>query len=239
MSSSETPATWIDYWKTEDIYHDANWQINMDIFVKGTIPLLKYSSADVILDIGCGPGYFEAFAKDVVREVHGLDTSDRYLEACRRRFQAVHNLFFYKLDEANYTDLSFLQPKRFSKIICLSVVQYYSDVGKVERLIEQVRQLALPGAHFLIADIPVNSGLAPDLWGTFIVGVREAGFAETLKLLMRAQSSAYHMTRSTKGLLVIPLAELNAMIRRLNLKAEVLSTRMSTNENRRHLLITF
>jgi hypothetical protein len=158
---------------------------------------------------------------------------------CRQRFQGAPNLFFYKLDETNYTDLSLLRPKRFSMIICLSVVQYYKDVGEIERLIEEVRKLALPGARFLIADIPVNSGLARDLWGTFKAGIREAGFTETLKLLTRAQRSAYHTTRARQGLLVVPLAELKDVIRRHKLTASVLTTRMSTNENRRHLLITY
>ena len=48
-----------------------------------------------------------------------------------------NNVFVYRLNEDNYTDLSFLKDKTFSIIICQSVIQYYKDVSEVERLIKR------------------------------------------------------------------------------------------------------
>jgi ubiquinone/menaquinone biosynthesis C-methylase UbiE len=76
--------------------------------------LLHYDSQDIILDIGSGPGYLAAFLKDRVKEIHCLDTSQRYLEMCKDKLVGHNNVFVYKLNEDNYTDLSFLKDKTFS-----------------------------------------------------------------------------------------------------------------------------
>lgn len=236
-----TPKTgsWIDYWKSETLFGEFQWQENMDIFVRTSQPIMEYGPSDVVLDIGCGPGYLEAALKDTVRAMHGVDTSPRYLQRCRERFPNQPNLFFYQLDEQNYTDLSAVADQRFSKIVCLSVVQYYQSIDEVETLIRNVRQLALPGARLLIADITVHGGWLKDTWGVLKAAYEEKCFWKTLFFLVRARTSDYYRVRATQGLLAFTMPQLSDLIARLGLDAEILSTRLTTNSNRKHLLVRF
>ena len=88
---------WIDYWNTEASLDDVTLRKNMEIFIGRTKHLLNYNKNDVILDIGCGPGYFEYFLENNVREIHCTDTSKRYIDMCKKRFMNSKNLFFYIL----------------------------------------------------------------------------------------------------------------------------------------------
>ncbi|MBM4429241.1 MAG: class I SAM-dependent methyltransferase [Chloroflexi bacterium] len=135
--------SWIDYWNTTNLFRDFNWLKNMQIFIRATEPIMNYSAEDTVLDIGCGPGYLAAFLMNRVKEIYCTDTSARYLDLCRERFRQHPNVLFHELDESNYTDFSFFEGPRFSIIICLSVVQYYGSITDVEKLIREVRRIAL------------------------------------------------------------------------------------------------
>lgn len=237
--TTQKSGSWIDYWKSETLFGEFQWQENMDIFVRTSRSILDYRPTDVVLDIGCGPGYLEAALKDDVHEMHGVDVSERYLQRCRERFANQRNVFFYKLNEQNYTDLSPVADKRFSKIVCLSVVQYYKHIDEVETLIRNVSQLALPGARFLIADITIHGGWLKDTWGVLKTAYEERCLLKTLLFLVRAGTSDYYRVRSTQGLLSFTMPQLSDLISRLGLDAEILSTRLTTNSNRRHLLVRF
>ncbi|RJQ22401.1 MAG: class I SAM-dependent methyltransferase [Nitrospiraceae bacterium] len=231
--------SWINFWKTETVISDDKWQSDMELFIKATSPLLNYNSQDVILDLGCGPGFLASFLKNRVKEIHCLDTSERYLDICKIKFSKDQNIFLYKLDENNYTDLSSLQTGKFSLVICLSVIQYYKSIDEVKRLIEQVQRIALPGGKLLIADILVHSNTFSDIWGVLLTGIRERKLSETLKYLFRMKMSNYYRTRSSLGLLYLSFKQLNDLSKTLGLKAEVLSAQITTNRNRKHLLIRF
>ena len=82
----KAPGNWIDWWDIETIVSHKTWDNNMEIFITATDPLLNYNSQDVILDIGCGPGYLATFLKDRVKEIHCVDTSQDYVERCKERF---------------------------------------------------------------------------------------------------------------------------------------------------------
>jgi ubiquinone/menaquinone biosynthesis C-methylase UbiE len=235
----EIKNNWIDYWKTETIFKDANWRKNMEIFIRSTDPLLKYSMQDVILDIGCGPGYLAEFLKNRVKEIHCLDTSERYLDICRKKFARDQNVFFYKLSTENYTDFSFFNAKKFSILVCSSVIQYYKSVIDVENLIEEVRRIALPGSKFLISDIQTNAGTFSNVCSILKTAFKEKFLFEALLFLFRARTSSYHKVLSSKGLLIITVEKLNELIDKLNLNAEILDARLTVNANRKHLLINF
>jgi ubiquinone/menaquinone biosynthesis C-methylase UbiE len=240
---SSTPSgkenSWIDYWDTEDLFTDKKWLKDMDVFVRATHPLLNYNSDDVILDIGCGPGFLALSLKDTIKEIHCLDTSQRYLDICKHKLSGAKNVYFYKLDERNYTDLSLLKDKKFTLMICLSVIQYYKNIGELEKLIEEVRAVALPGSRFLIADLIVTNQILLDIWGVLKTACKEKYLFETLKYLIKARTSNYFRTRDSLGLLVISVEELEGLINKLNLKAEILDMQLTSASNRRHLLIKF
>lgn len=231
-------SNWIDYWDRETIWQDI-LKKTVDIFVSATEKLLNYNNQDIILDIGCGPGYLETLLKGRVKKIYCLDTSERYLDICRKKFERDQNIFIYKLDKDNYTDLSFLKNEKFSIIICLSVIQYYNSITDVKKLINEVRRLALPGAKFLIADIPTKTGMFSDICVTLLTGLRERYSIKTIKFLFRATISEYHKVRPSFGLLNLSIEDLKQLTDELDLEAELLSMRMSINTNRKHLLIKF
>ena len=231
---------WIEWWNTENIVSPATWLNNMDIFVTASDSLLRYNSQDIILDIGSGPGYLAAFLKDRVEEIHCLDISQRYLDMCKAKFADHNNLFFYRLPEDNYTNLSFLKGKRFSIIICQSVIQYYKETREVEKLIKEVQRIALPGARFLIADIPIANSMGGHVYGLLKGAFRKKRLWEISKMLFHTVTTAKHRRAYlSSGLLTFSDETLNGIVAKLNLDADVLTSRLTVNENRKHLLIRF
>ena len=148
-------------------------------------------------------------------------------------------VFFYKLDENNYTDLSMVKDKKFSKIICLSVIQYYKSTYEVERLIEEVRKVARSGAKFLIVDIPTDTKLHLDTWSRLETGFRKKYIYETIKQLIKHRISNYYQLRSKVGLLSFSKERMNNLIQKLNLDADILTTQITINKSRMHLLVRF
>jgi 2-polyprenyl-3-methyl-5-hydroxy-6-metoxy-1,4-benzoquinol methylase len=240
MSPKDIRNNWIEWWKTENVVSPATWFNNMEIFVTASASLLQYHSEDRILDIGCGPGYLAAFLKNRVKEIHCLDTSQRYLDMCEATFSGHKNIFCHKLAEDNYTDLSFLKGQTFSKIVCQSVVQYYKATGEVENLIKQIQQIASPGARLLISDIPVGSSMVRHVYSLLKGAIRGKRLLEIAKMLFHTIATAKHRTTYfSSRLLTFSDEQLKELIEKLNLDAEVLTSRLTVNENRRHLLIRF
>jgi ubiquinone/menaquinone biosynthesis C-methylase UbiE len=231
---------WIEWWSTENIVSPATWFNNMKIFVTASDSLLRYNSQDTILDIGSGPGYLATFLKGRVKEIHCLDTSQRYLDMCKDKLVGHNNVFVYKLNEDNYTDLSFLKDKTFSIIICQSVIQYYKDISEVERLIKEVQSIASPGARFLIADIPSDTSMIAHVYGLLNGAFREKRLLEISRMLFQTVTTAKHRKAYlSSGLLTFSDKKLKGLIGKLNLDADVLTSRLTVNENRKHLLIRF
>lgn len=230
---------WIDWWKKENIVHEVNWQKNMELFMRATDPLLKYAPHDHVLDIGCGPGYLAGALKHRVKSIHCLDISDSYLALGKKKFSEHAHISFQKLDENDYTNFSSFYDRKFSVIVCLSIIQYYRHKDEVEKLIAEVGKVALPGAKFLIADILIDQRLAAQLLGLIKTGWREKYLLESFKLLYRNLASDYHVYHSRFGLLSFSLDELSRLIDKLKLNAAILDAPMTTNANRRHLLIQF
>lgn len=231
---------WPDFWSREIILEKEHWRKNIELFVKSTEQILNYGNSDVMLDIGCGSGLLAELLKDIVKEIHGVDISESQIKICRDKFKSESNLFFYKLDKKDYTNLSLLKDKNFSLIIVLSVIQYYRDLDEVKKLIIEVRKRTKKGARMLIADIPIKEGIISDIWGLMKTAVREKSFIKPVKfLLMASSSSSYRKLLSKSGLLVIPEPKLNELITELHLDAEVLSLPLTDKTNRKHLLIRF
>lgn len=234
------PANWLDWWHKETIISHGIWQNNMQVFISATMPVMNYGAQDVILDIGSGPGYLASFLKDRVKEIHCLDISEHYIDLLRNSLGQYPHIFSYKLSKDKYTELSFLKPRKFSIIICQSVVQYYESIDEVEALIRQVRDLALPGARFLISDIPTSPKTATSASGFLKTARENPGLlVEKVKVLIKLSVSKNGNPYGSLRLLCLSDDRLKEMIETLDLNAEILSARLTTNENRKHLLIRF
>jgi SAM-dependent methyltransferase len=234
-----TAGNWVEWWDTETIVTPEIWKTNMETFVAAAEPFLGFGPDDVVLDVGSGPGFLAECVKDRVREIHCVDTSRRYVEVCREKFAMDSNVFFHVLDPDNYTDLSVLEGKKFSIIVCQSVVQYYRSIDEVANLIEEVRRLAQPSAKLLVSDIPITRSLATLTCHLLRTAWRDRRLLHRCRLLFRLATSPCGRAYSSLGLLTLSEAQLRELVQRLKLDAEILSERLTCNDGRRHLFVRF
>ena len=227
---------WTRFWSDQKTFEDDLLGHNVNVFLKSSADLMSYSAGDSVLDIGCGPGHLlEALAPRVDR-VCGVDVSAKYVTQCGTLLARFPRVQVKQLTE-DYTDLSILKGTTYNKIVCLSVIQYYRDKNEVQRLIRSVKKIAAPGARFLIADILIQTSLLEDTLSVLRSAMRERAVLQTVKFLFRAQFGQYAQLRRQSGLLSFTAEELQNMARGENLESELISRRLTVNDNRSHILI--
>lgn len=234
---SKTVDSWIDYWNSDVVFRPV-MKRTAEYFYRKSKPILCYGRHDSILDFGCGPGYLEEFLAGSGAEIHGVDTSARMISECRTKFAGCPHVFFHVLDHDHYTDLSCLGGKRFSVIVCLSVVQYFDHATRIEELIRSLERVASPGARLLIADIPAGDAPLRDTVDLLRASATEKVVLPTLWFLMRSLVSKYSRIRAAQGLLCVSVHQLKEIVERLSLDAEILREPLTYSRRRTHLLVT-
>ncbi len=229
-------SVWARFWSDQSTFDDEFLGHNVNVFLENSAGLMDYSAEDRILDIGCGPGHLLEALAPKVDKVCGVDVSSKYVRQCRSRLAGFRNAQVEQLGE-DYTDLSILGEQRFTKIICLSVIQYYQEKNDVRRLMAAVKRVAEPKSRFLIADILVDTGLLEDVYSVLRTTFREHMFLQTVKFLWRAQFGQYADLRRKMGLLNFSGEELSEMARDENLESELIVKRLTVNDNRSHIMI--
>jgi len=195
-----------------------------------------------VLEIGCGPGHLAALLAPRVGRVHAVDVAPRSVEACRQRCRGLGNVTVGLLG-SDYTDLSACGGP-FTRILSVSVVQYYRDMAEVECLISSARAVAAPGAAMLIADLPLERTTLEFAWdavGT-LAGALRGGYLGPLLRAARGRwgtGSAYRACQNRAGTLVFTSTVLDELVRRTGLRATVLRGSLSVYANRPSLLLGF
>jgi ubiquinone/menaquinone biosynthesis C-methylase UbiE len=230
---------WVEYWKREDATNEVMSRVNMEFFLRATHKILSFDSGDILLDIGCGYCHLAEALETRVSATHCADISDYYLERARDRFVQSRNVFFYKLREDDYTNLGMLGVTLFTKVVCLSVVQYYRGIEELEKLILEVRRVSRPGAKFIIADIPDGRVSYKDTISTVICAAKAGKLFDACSLFFKAYTQNYRGIYRKVGLLKLEKSQLLGMGKRLNIKMEILRDRLTINSKRMHLLIEF
>lgn len=210
----------------------------MDIFVREAQKTLGFGRDDVVLDIGCGTGLLEAALAPEVARILGVDTSSRLIEENQRRMKDQPAVSFHVLG-GSYTDLSFLPEWTFTRIVCLSVVQYYRNTEEILELVRQVRRVARPPACLLIADVLLETSLLDDVLGLWKTAIQERLLFDTVKFLFKARFGDYHHVRQRQGMLTFSHESLEQLVAQIDAPVAILRQRMTLNDNRRHLLIRF
>jgi SAM-dependent methyltransferase len=238
LRHGEAAPDWIDYWDSESLFGPLMRRATAH-FHAAARDLLAVRGGDVVLDFGCGPGYLSELLALEAGEVHGVDTSAHAIAECRARCGARANLHFHHLDRGDPVDLSFLGGRRFSLIICLSVIQYFDSLASVERLLRSFARVAAPGGRALVADIPVRSSPIADTGELLRASISERFLGPALQFLVRSAVSPYARTRSRRGLLTVSEAQLRSLLATVQLDAEILATPLTWNRQRLHVCVRF
>lgn len=235
--------SWREYWSRDLLWRDSRLGgISAGIFLRRAPEFLPFGRRDAILEIGCGPGHLAALLAPVVERVHAVDVAPQFVELCRQRCRDFGNVTVGLLG-SDYTDLAGCGGP-FTRIICVSVIQYYRDLAEVERLIRSARAVAAPGAALLIADFPLARGSVGFVWDAFCTLARalRGGY---LGPVLRAAGgrwradSPYRLLQDRLGSLVFTRAALGELVLRMGLNATVLRRSLSIYANRPSLLVGF
>jgi len=229
---------WFEFWNSDKIFSFI-MKKNMGFFLKNSRDIFPLSENDIVLDIGCGAGPLADLLEVNVKEYQGVDTSSNYITFCKQKFKTQKRNHFKILDKNNYTNLSFLSTNHFTKILCMSVVQYYSSPKDIENLILQVKNISKKGAIFLIADIPVKASTAGDTLTMLKIAFYDGYILKAVLFLFKLKFSVYPKVRSSNRVLCFKVEELKDLIKKLDLNAEIIDQNLTLSGGRKHLLIKF
>lgn len=243
-SQNKTQNSWCEFWEAEKFWtYPEIFKINAEILYTRTCELLELSKEDKILDIGCGPGFYEKLVSKDVKSILAVDTSESFLKVCEETNKNYANVQTHKLN-ANYTDLSFVGDERFSVFLSISVIQYYSSCEEVEALIRAAQSVALPGAKMLIADVPVKRAWwekIVDLVQTFLLSLRGGYFLKLFGQVLKEWPAILNYRSQAKKTnhLNVSRTSLKELAQKMGLKAEFLDQNFSICANRLNILIHF
>jgi len=239
----QTPANWIEYWDRDDVWSNSPlWKINACLFFRRARGVVGFRADDAVLNIGCGPGHLEQLLSPAVKQILAVDASGQFAEQCRRTCHDRHNVQVELLGN-DYTNLAVFQ-RKFSLILCVSVVQYYRSVQEIESLIGSAKDVALPGARMLIADLPRTRGAPTFVWDaacSFGLAVRE-GYLWPLfctAYLRWVRGSQYNDFRTKNPELSFSTTDLESLIHRTKVRGCIIWKNLSIYANRPSLLIQF
>lgn len=207
--------------------------------MRAALPVLAPTPSDVLLDLGCGPGFaLEALAPRV-REAVGADVAPALLGLARARLRPRANVALVGLDPAAPGDLAPLGTARFTLVVVHSVVQYLPDAEAVDALLRAVRGVVVPGARVLVSDVPRGGGRVADVVGLLRGAARQGRLREALGRVLRLRRSSYADARARLGLLVPDAARLRRVVEGLGGTVEEVAAPLSILANRRHFLLRF
>jgi protoporphyrinogen oxidase/ubiquinone/menaquinone biosynthesis C-methylase UbiE len=228
---------WASRWAREDMSSPQVAELDAREFVRRATPLLAPRRDDVVLDLGCGRGRVAALMSECTQAVHGVDVNCRVLAAARLAFAARANLAFHALSPANYTRLSVVDGRRFSLILCVSVLQYYRSVAEIVALLDDLRRRTLPEARLLIADFPTPGRTGRETIDTLRAYVAALGPLGTLRLVATMLGFGRELRR--RPLLRLTREQLTEAIRRTGASVEVIDAPLTIRRSRINLLVRF
>ncbi len=106
---------------------------------------IRPDEGDRILDIGCGPGDILEYLSDSVTYL-GIDMSQEYIDAARKRYGRRGNFICQKIDEQVVGEMPL-----FDRVIAIGVLHHLEDKDAMQLF--NVAQLALkPGGRLITVD---------------------------------------------------------------------------------------
>lgn len=231
---------WTTFWQKDSGGFTQMMRVTGNYFMKKLPQKVPFTPKDEVLDIGCGPGLIaEHFMTDIpIASYQGLDVSEHYLKICKEKFASKPNFQFQAIDPEHYLGFPTLQGRKFSKIIVMSVIQYYKNVQEVEMLISEMQKLAHKGCTLVIADIITDKGSLMDIIHLAWKSLQNGFFGVFVRFILYARFSNYYQNRQKLGLLTVSVNDLKNIIQKMNLNAQIVDN-LTANAERKSLIIYF
>ena len=231
---------WLNYWDKKNIWLESDLlKRNTEIFYQKTTNIFNYDKKHVVLEIGCGTGDLANKISNKVSKIYCLDTSLESIKVYKNNISKKKNVKILKLNN-NYTNLSFLENRKFSIIIANSVVEYYRSQVEIIDLVKSVKKIATKDAQFLISNIVVTSDKIKKypklIYNSLSNGYFFALMKMSLKLIVDKKYSNFLKKQPTLIVNIDKLIEdLSVFVKNITIVNEILTV----NPDRKHLLVQF
>ncbi len=232
-------ANWIDYWNHKDTMSGEFWKKQADFFARQVMREIPFGPEDVVLDIGCGKGHVLAALAPHIKEGLGVDTSAACVAEAAARYSAVSNLRFQELPLDDYLAVDTLPLKNVTRILCVSVVQYYKSLDELHALIRNAKKVAAPGCRMLIADLLIDYNLIKDISGVLLGGLLSGMFFDKAREAFSGNHSLYKSTRDSNPVLTMSRKDVEGMCAAEKASLRFIRRNLTGNCFRGHALVTF
>jgi len=183
---------WAEFWNKKQDGFDSIMQHTTAYFQKNYIKIFPLEQNDVLLDYGCGPGYFLEKCISYNNNFVGVDISKNYIQFCKEKFNMQPNFSFYLTEDPD--DFSTIQnvisEEKVSKIVCLSVLQYFPNERAVEKFLDSI--FSSGKIHATFGDIiPKNNSIIKDTLYVFMGALKNGFIISYISFILKTLFSDY------------------------------------------------
>lgn len=196
--SFEKPLSWVSFWdQSHSIYANQRHLLVHYQMVANCILDHIESSAQVVLDYGCGDALNAAQVAQGCKHLYLFETASHKRELLRERFASAANITV--LDEAGLAQLAHSSVDR---VIINSVLQYLTPMQADEALVQLRAKLTSQG-QVIVADV-INpaSGMKDDVLALLRLAWKSGFLMAAGFSLLRTVFSNYTLMRKRLGLTV-------------------------------------
>lgn len=146
-------SNWTYFWQTERHAFDDVMRLATQYFAQQFSRRYKLQGNVHVFDYGCGPGFLADALTSRGIAFSGADINPYFVERCKENHPEGH--FFLIQADAGENSLILQQnlerPADF--IILLSITQYLSSPGELEKIVVSLKPFLAPSGSFIIADV--------------------------------------------------------------------------------------
>ncbi len=236
----QTNSTWESFWKENPTGFNATMEKSTLFFAQRLNQEYPIKSSDRFLDIGCGPGFLIKYLKNKCSLAYGTDISEKYIEICAAEFAKDKNTAFSVTKVYDYEAYhQLIIENKVSRVVLLSILQYYSSKTDVRNLIESLRKTAINQRFScLLADIiPTHHSTIGDIFSIIKHAIRNGYTFKFIKFLSYAVFSDYRKIKKN-GFLQIEEAFFTELAQELKLELKIIKN-LTMHTGRYSVLIEF
>jgi 2-polyprenyl-3-methyl-5-hydroxy-6-metoxy-1,4-benzoquinol methylase len=228
---------WTEFWRGKNEF-DSSMDVNFAYFLKKVTRYVNFDKSTTVLDIGSGPGHLEDAIFDKVKEIHGVDVSERYNADAREKHKHHPNVFFHDLSATDYLNFSMLDGKKFDVVIVMSVLQYYRNREEVVKLLKNLTSLTNAGSKILLCDLIVQQSAFKEIIEILVEYLKAGKILYALSLFFRLRFSKYYQVKKNNDFLILLEQDWKEILSQLNLNGSFINEKLTLHKRRKNILIT-